>query len=149
MSHRISYAQTHKLQPAISQHLIALGQAAAQSLSPQLVHLVKLRASQLNGCAFCQHMHANEARRDGELQHRLDLLPAWSEVSALFTEQEQAALHWTERLTLQANQAPGAEDYQRVAQQFTEQQLVDLTAVIMTINAWNRLAVAFHFQPAL
>lgn len=148
MSERISRSQVYKMQPALLQHLVALANAAdASGLSAGLIHLIKIRASQLNGCAFCQHMHANEARKDGELQQRLDVLPAWREVGAVFTPAEQAALRWTEALTLVAHQGVSDADYAAVAAEFSEAQILDLSVLIVTINSWNRIAVAFHFQP--
>jgi len=148
MSERISRSQVYKMQPALLQHLVALAKAAeATGLSASLIHLIKIRASQLNGCAFCQHMHANEARKDGELQQRLDVLPAWREVSAVFTPAEQAALRWTEALTLVAQQGVSEADFAAVAAEFSEAQILDLSVLIVTINSWNRIAVAFHFQP--
>jgi len=148
MSERISRTQVYKMQPALLQHLVALAKAAeASGLSASLIHLIKIRASQLNGCAFCQHMHANEARKDGENQQRLDVLPAWREVGAVFTPAEQAALRWTEALTLVAQQGVSDADYAAVAAEFSEAQILDLSVLIVTINSWNRIAVAFHFQP--
>ncbi len=148
MSERISRTQVYKMQPALLQHLVALGKAAeASGLPHSLIHLIKIRASQLNGCAFCQHMHANEARKDGELQQRLDVLPAWREVGAVFTPAEQAALRWTEALTLVAQQGVSDADYAAVAAEYSEAQILDLSVLIVTINSWNRIAVAFHFQP--
>ena len=147
MSKRIIQSDVYKLQPAIVKSLIGLGDAAAHELEHSLIHLVKLRASQINGCAFCQHMHANEARKDGEQQHRLDVLPAWEEVD-IFSARERAALAWTEVMTLVANEGISDEIYAATAQHFTEKELINLTAAIVTINAWNRIAVGFHFAPA-
>ncbi len=147
MSKRIIQRDVYKLQPAIAKSLIDLGDAAAHELEHSLIHLVKLRASQINGCAFCQHMHANEARKDGEQQHRLDVLPAWKEVD-IFSARERAALAWTEAMTLVANEGISDEIYAATAQHFTEKELINLTAAIVTINAWNRIAVGFHFAPA-
>jgi AhpD family alkylhydroperoxidase len=148
MSERISRTQVYKAQPAIVQHLVGLAKAAEDSgLDKSLIHLIKIRASQLNGCAFCQHMHANEARKDGEQQHRLDVLPSWQEVKSAFTAREQAALAWTEALTLVAGKGVSDQDYTAVAANYSELEILNLTALIVTINSWNRIAVAFHFQP--
>lgn len=147
MTQRIARETSYQLQPALLSGLYSLDKAASQGLPPLLVHLVKLRVSQLNGCAFCLHMHTTEARNDGEQQQRLDLLSAWVDVPELFSAAEQAALHWAEKLTLLASQRPSEADYQRVSSQFNDKQLVDLTALVMSINAWNRLAVGLHFQP--
>lgn len=146
MKERIAYQQVYKLQPALAQSLIGLGDAAANKLEHSLIHLVKLRASQLNGCAFCQHMHANEARSDGEKQSRLDVLPAWKEVP-VFSARERAALQWTEQLTLLAQQEIHDRDFNELKNQFSDEEIVNLTAAIVTINAWNRIAVSFHFLP--
>ncbi len=148
MSKRISRTAVYKGQPAIVQHLVGLAKAAEDSgLDKSLIHLIKIRASQLNGCAFCQHMHANEARKDGEQQHRLDVLPSWQEVKSAFTAREQAALAWTEALTLVAGKGVSDQDYTAVAAHYSELEILNLTALIVTINSWNRIAVAFHFQP--
>lgn len=148
MKERIAYQEVYKLQPVLAQSLIALSEAAAEKLEHSLIHLVKLRASQLNHCAFCQHMHANEARKDGEQQSRLDVLPAWKEVP-IFSARERAALRWTEQLTLQAQHDIHDQDFSVVQTHFSEEEIVNLTAVIVAINAWNRIAVGFHFLPVI
>jgi len=112
-------------------------------LEHSLIELVKLRASQINGCAYCIHMHSNDARRAGETEDRMQLLPAWRE-SPLYTERERAALAWTEALTLiSETHAPDA-DYDAASAVFSEAELVKLSLLICTINAWNRLAVGFR-----
>lgn len=111
-----------------------------------LLELVKLRASQINGCAYCIAMHAADAARDGERQERLHLLPAWRE-TALYTPRERAALAWTEALTLVADSRVPDEVYQEARRQFSEKELVDLAFAVIAINGWNRLAVAFRLQP--
>ena len=90
---------------------------------------------------------AVEARHDGELQPRLDVLPAWREVGAVFSAKEQAALRWTEALTLLAAHGVSDADYAAVTAVYSEAEILNLTALIVTINSWNRIAVAFHFQP--
>lgn len=146
MQNPITRNDVFQLQPAITKSLLGLGDAAARELEASLIHLVKLRASQINGCAFCQHMHANEARKDGEQQHRLDVLPAWREV-AIFSERERAGLEWTETLTRLADQTDNQASYTQLTQHFTAKEIVNLTAAIVAINAWNRIAVGFHFAP--
>ena len=146
MQQRIKQPEVYKLQPAILKSLIDLGNAAADGLEHSLIHLVKLRASQINGCAFCQHMHANEARKDGEQQHRLDVLPAWREV-AIFSARERAALAWTEALTQLSTQGVSDTCFTEVREHFNETEIVNLSAAIATINAWNRIAVGFNFAP--
>ena len=117
----------------------------ASSLEPLLIDLVKMRASQINGCAFCLHMHSRDARAAGESEDRLYLLDAWRE-SSLYTDRERAALAWTEALTLIADtHAPDA-DYEGLKPHFSETEIVDLTLLIGQINAWNRLAIGFRSQ---
>ena len=146
MKERINYQQTNQHQPLLAKSLLALGEATAKILEPSLIHLVKLRASQLNHCAFCQHMHANEARKDGEAQARLDVLAAWKEVPA-FSARERSALDWTEKLTLLPNNEIHDEDFAQLQEYFTQEEIVNLTTVIVTINAWNRISVGFHYIP--
>lgn len=115
-------------------------------LDHQLLELVKTRASQLNGCAFCIDMHTKDARLAGETEQRLYALNAWEE-TPFFTERERAALAWTEALTnIQQGHAADAV-YQQVKTQFSEAELVSLTLAITTINAWNRLSLAFRVVP--
>lgn len=132
-------------QPVLLNSLLALGEAAGANLEKTLVHLVKLRASQINGCGFCLHMYAAAARKDGEQQVRLDVLAAWSEV-ALFSAREQAALRWTEKLTQLAQAQIDSADFSQLNEHFNQQEIIDLTAIVVTINAWNRVALGFHFM---
>jgi len=116
---------------------------AASSIEHSLQELVKIRASQINGCANCLHMHTADARKHGETEERIYLLSAWRE-SLLYTPRERAALGWTEALTLIAQtQAPDA-DYEALKAEFTPKEKVELTLLIGTINAWNRLSVGFR-----
>ena len=118
---------------------------ASSGLEHSLIELVKTRASQINGCAFCLHMHTRDARAAGESEERLHLLAAWWE-SSLFTPREKAALTWTESLTLIAQtRAPDA-DYAIMCEEFDEAEAVKLTMLIGAINVWNRLAVGFRSQ---
>ena len=118
---------------------------ASSGLEHSLIELVKTRASQINGCAFCLHMHTQDARAAGESEERLHLLAAWWE-SSLFTPREKAALTWTESLTLIAEtRAPDA-DYAVMREEFDEAEAVKLTMLIGAINVWNRLAVGFRSQ---
>lgn len=110
-----------------------------------LLHLVKMRVSQINGCAFCLDMHSKEARKDGESEARLYLLSAWRE-SPLYSRRERAALGWAESLTLLPQTAAPDADYAAVKEHFSEKELVDLTLAIGAINVWNRLAVGFRTQ---
>lgn len=112
-------------------------------LEPSLMELVKMRASQINGCGFCLHMHALEARKAGETEERLYLLDAWRE-SPLYSDRERAALAWTEALTLVAEtRAPDAV-YEAVKAEFSEEEQVALTLLIVAINGWNRISVGFR-----
>lgn len=117
----------------------------AKTFDPKLLALVKLRASQINGCAFCLHMHSEEARKLGERDDRLLLLDAWRE-SALYTERERAALAWTEALTRIADTHAPDDVYDQVHRSFTDKELAALSIAIAMINAWNRLATGFRAQ---
>ena len=112
-------------------------------LDHALVKLVKVRASQLNGCAYCLHMHTSEARAAGESERRLYLLDAWQE-SQLYTPRERAALGWTEALTLVSETHAPDDAYDALKAQFTPKEIVDLTMAICQINSWNRLMVGFR-----
>lgn len=112
-------------------------------LERSLYFLVKSRASQINGCAYCIHMHTRDARAEGESEERLYLLSAWRE-SSLYTPRERAALAWTEALTLVADtHAPDA-DYEEARRHFSEEELFKLSLLIGAINIWNRLAIGFR-----
>ena len=115
----------------------------ASGLEQGLLELVKLRASQLNGCAFCIHMHATDARARGESEMRLYMLNAWRE-SPLYTDRERAALAWTDALTLLATTGAPDADYDLVKSEFTESEQVNLTLLIGAINLWNRLQVGLR-----
>jgi len=115
-------------------------------LEMSLIELVKTRASQINGCAFCLHMHTRDARQAGETEERLYLLSVWRE-SPLYTARERAALAWTEALTLVAESGAPDADYDRLAAEFSEKERVNLSLLIGAINVWNRLAVGFRAVP--
>jgi AhpD family alkylhydroperoxidase len=112
-------------------------------LPKQLVRLVKIRASQLNGCAYCIHMHTREARAAGESEERLYLISAWRE-SPLFSPRERAALAWTESLTLLSETGAPDDAYAELARELDEAERVKLTLAIVAINGWNRIAVGFR-----
>jgi len=118
----------------------------ASGLEPRLVELVKVRASQINGCAFCIDMHARDARASGETEQRLYALAAWRH-APFFTDRERAALAWAEALTRLADGPVSDELFAAVSAELTDRELVNLTLVCNTINGWNRLAVAFQQQP--
>jgi AhpD family alkylhydroperoxidase len=113
------------------------------SLEPSLVELVKIRASQINGCAYCIYMHTKAAREHGEAEERLYLLDAWRE-SPLYSDRERAALAWTEALTLISQTHAPDEDYAAFKEHFSDQEQVELTLVISAYNAWNRFAIGFR-----
>ncbi len=115
-------------------------------LEHSLLELVKTRASQINGCAYCIDMHTKDARAAGETEQRLYALSAWRE-TPFYTERERAALEWTEALTLiSENDVPDAL-YERVRAQFSEADIVNLTLAVVVINGWNRLAISFRSVP--
>jgi len=149
MIDRIDAPTFYKLQPVIRQSLRALSEAAVNSgLEKSMLELVKLRASQINGCAYCVAMHSREARELGERQERLDLVAVWREAPC-FTPREQAALEWTEALTLIARDHVPDAIYAAVAPRFSDSELVNLTAAVIAINGWNRIAGTFrHALPA-
>jgi AhpD family alkylhydroperoxidase len=138
----------YKAAPEAIKAMLAVETALRGSgLEHSLLELVKMRASQINGCAFCIHMHATDARAAGETEMRLYMLNAWRE-STLYTDRERAALAWTESLTrLSETGAPDA-DYDRIKQVFTEAEQVNLTLAIGAINLWNRLQVGLRVPPA-
>ena len=115
-------------------------------LEPPLLHLIKLRASQINGCAFCIDMHSKDARAEGESEQRLYALDAWRETS-FYTDRERAALAWTEAVTLIREGHVPDEVYEQARTQFRDEELVNLSLAIVAINAWNRLSVAFRVVP--
>lgn len=115
-------------------------------LEMSLIDLVKLRASQINGCAYCIDMHTKDARAAGESEQRLYLLDAWRE-APFYTERERGALAWTESVTLVADNHVPDEVYELARQQFTEEELVNLTMAVVAINGWNRLSISFRSVP--
>lgn len=110
-------------------------------LEHTLLELVKTRASQINGCAYCVDMHTQDARAAGESEQRLYTLSVWRE-TPFFSDRERAALAWTEAVTTVANGHPSDEAFQALRQHFTDKEIVDLTMAIVTINGWNRLSIA-------
>lgn len=144
---RIDYTQYGKLAPEISAGLIAFGKAVeAAGLEKSLTELVKIRASQINGCAFCLQYHLNVARELEVHPAKLDMLPVWRE-SAHFSARERAALAWTEALTLIAGKPVADDLYVELQSQFSESEIAYLSAAIGTINFWNRLGAALAFTP--
>lgn len=112
------------------------------SLDPKIFELVKMRASQINGCAFCLDMHSKDARAAGETEQRLYLLNAWRE-APFYSEKERAALEWTEILTLVHQHHVSDELYQKIKEHFDDEEMMALTMTIIAINGWNRLSIGF------
>jgi AhpD family alkylhydroperoxidase len=136
-----------KAAPKAYQAMAALGHYADSSgLERPLLELVKMRSSQINGCAYCLDMHSKDARALGETEQRLYLLDAWRE-SPFYTDRERAALEWTEAVTLITEGHVPDDVYERVTLQFTPEELANLTLAIVTINGWNRLSIAFRIKP--
>lgn len=141
MQQRINY---HGFAPELMKHLYALNKAVDEcGLEKSLLHLVKLRASQINGCSFCVDMHSKEAMRDGETQQRVFLVSAWKE-SPLFSDRERAAFAYTDAVTRIADQGVPEPLWEATRKHFSEEELVKLTVALGMINVWNRLCVSFH-----
>ena len=121
-------------------------QIQASGLEKSLIELVKTRASQINGCAFCINMHTQDARKQGETEQRLYLLNAWPE-APLYTDRERAALAWTEAVTLVSETHVPDDVYDDVRRHFSEAETVNLTMLVAAINAWNRIAISFRSIP--
>lgn len=137
----------HKTAPQAYRAMTALETYVRNSgLEPSLLELVKVRASQINGCAFCIDMHTKEARADGETEQRLYALNAWQE-TPFFTDRERAALAWTEAVTLIGETRVPDDVYEHASQRFSELELVNLTMAIIAINGWNRICVSFRTVP--
>ena len=128
--------------PSLMKDWTRTSAAIASSLEPSLIELVKIRASQINGCANCLNMHTADARQNGETEQRIYLLSAWREAPC-YTDRERAALGWTEALTRLSEGHTHAGAYEALKARFTEEEQVKLTLMINVINGWNRLAVGF------
>ena len=138
-----------KVGPAAFKAMAGLQAYVDQSgLERSLIELVKIRTSQINGCAYCLVMHTTEARKLGENDERMHLLNAWRE-APVFTARERAALAWVEALTLITEGHVPDDVYQQARRHFSEKELVDLTAATVAINGWNRIAIAFRATPQL
>ena len=138
---RIDYQRVF---PAANRAMVGLEEAvAAGGLEPELLELVKMRASQLNGCAYCLDMHSKDARARGEDEQRLHVLAAWRE-APFYSERDRAALAWCEALTLLPQTGAPDDVYAQVRDEFDEQEVVALTLAIVAINGWNRFAVGLR-----
>lgn len=144
MKQRLNYA---KIAPAALKGMLELeSYVAASGLERSLYELVKTRASQINGCAYCLDMHTKDARKAGETEQRLYALNAWKE-TPFYTERERAGLEWTESLTLISENDVPDSLYDSVREHFNEKEMVALTMAIVAINGWNRLAISFRAVP--
>src|SRR4051794_11084873 len=131
--------------PEVYRHLMQLEELVAGKLERRLLHLLKLRASQINGCAYCIGMHTAEALRDGETVERLTLLDAWPE-SSLYSDTERAALQWIEEVTLIADSGASDESFDKLKARFSDDEIVWLTTAATLINAWNRIAISSRLE---
>ncbi len=146
---RITALEFRKIAPGAGDALAALGKAVSESgLEEELLELIKLRASQINGCAFCTQLHINESRPLGIAAPKIDLLVAWRE-AGIFSEREKAALQWTELLTRLSQNHITDEDYAAVSAHFQPAELAWLSTAIVLINAWNRIAAPFQYAPPI
>ncbi|MFG1299843.1 carboxymuconolactone decarboxylase family protein [Xanthobacter sp. V3C-3] len=143
---RPTYKAFTERAPDIYSGLAALTKGVdAAGLDKGLTELVKLRASQINGCAFCLKFHLGVARKAGVPQEKLDLLAAWPE-ARVFSAREKAALAWTEELTLLGTGAASEDAWDAVLEEFSADEALFLTVAVATINAWNRIGIAFNFE---
>jgi AhpD family alkylhydroperoxidase len=144
MEQRIDF---YKASPDAIKALIALEAAVIKlGFEAPLLELVKLRASQINGCAFCVDLHTSDARKRGETERRLYAVSVWRE-TPFFSARERAALAWTEAITNIAQTHAPDEDYNNLSAHFSEREMVNLTLAINTINSWNRLSIGFRKMP--
>ncbi len=136
------------LNSPVYQAMLALEMSVrnAGKLETSLLELVRMRASQINGCAYCLDMHSKDARAEGETEQRLYCLPAWRE-TPFYTERERAALAWTEAVTLVAGEHVPDHVFDEARKQFSEEELTYLTLAIVAINGWNRFAISFRSVP--
>jgi AhpD family alkylhydroperoxidase len=138
----------YKANPAAIKALLGVEERVGKSaLEKSLADLVRLRASQINGCAFCVDMHTSDARKGGETDRRLATVVVWRE-TPFFTDRERAALEWTEALTLVSQGHVPDAVWNAVRPHFSDEELVDLTLLVSSINAWNRFAISFRKLPA-
>jgi AhpD family alkylhydroperoxidase len=146
---RITSKEFQSFAGAAHNAIVALSQAvASSSLEPELQQLVKIRASQINGCAFCTQLHLNEARHMGVAAPKLDLVAVWRE-AGIFSDREKAAFGWTELLTRLSEHHVSDEDYAAVSTHFTPSELAWLSTAVAVINTWNRIAAPFQYAPPI
>ena len=145
---RLGFATFKEANPDIYAAMTSLSAKASEGLEKDLVELVKLRASQINGCAFCLQFHLTLARNAKVPAAKLDLVAAWRD-AGIFSAREQAALAWAESLTKLAGSTVSDADYQAVRQEFGEKEVAHLSTVIGVINVWNRISTGFAFAPQI
>lgn len=144
---RVNFAEVRQTAQGVFKAMYGLESYLHQSgLESSLAMLVKIRASQINGCAYCIDMHTKEAKADGESDERLFLLNAWHEASC-FTKRERAALAWTEAVSLVSEAHVPNAVYNEVRGEFSQEELLNLTLAVVAINGWNRLCIAFRVPP--
>lgn len=137
----------HTLAPQAFKAMLGLERFLAQiSIDRKLKELIKIRASQINNCAYCIHMHTKDALKYGETAERIFLISAWREATKFFTEEEQTVLEMAEEITLISQQGLSEATYQKALKHFSEVQIAEIIMVAVTINAWNRIAVSSHTQ---
>ncbi|WP_198655485.1 carboxymuconolactone decarboxylase family protein [Streptomyces geranii] len=136
---RLNFAKTA---PKVFRALVGFDAAAREGLDPALVELIQIRASHLNHCAYCLHMHTNDARKAGESEDRLHLVAVWREARHFYSPREQAALALTEAVTLIADAGVPDDVYREAGAHFDERELAQVLSLILTINTWNRVALA-------
>jgi len=137
----------YQTSPELYDAMMALSNASAKDIEPELGELIKIRASQINHCAFCLDMHMRDARKHGVSEQKLDVLAAWEEAGNLFSERDRAALALTEAITELGNGHVSDDVYARAAAVFTERELGQVIAMAVTINAWNRINVTVRLEP--
>ncbi|HEX2398856.1 MAG TPA: carboxymuconolactone decarboxylase family protein [Mycobacterium sp.] len=143
----VDRVQIYKTSPELYDAMMVLSNAAAKDIDAELGELIKIRASQINHCAFCLDMHMRDARKHGVSEQKLDVLAAWEEAGQLFTERERAALALTEAITELGNGHVPDDVYARAAAVFNDRELGQVIAMAVTINAWNRINVTIRLEP--
>lgn len=148
-SSRLQYPDFIRIAPKAAAALNALGEANHAALDASLIELLEVRASQINGCAFCVQYHLALARKANVATAKLDLLATWHEAGEVYTPAERAALAWTEHLTNVSHQGAPDAIWAALQEHFTQDQVVAICSVVATINAWNRIAISLAFAPSV
>ncbi|UXA17848.1 carboxymuconolactone decarboxylase family protein [Mycobacterium sp. SMC-4] len=137
----------YKASPELYDAMMALSTAAGKDIEPDLAELIKIRASQINRCAFCLDMHTRDARKRGVSEQKLDVLAAWEEAGDIFTARERAALALTEAITVLGHGGVSDQTYARASAEFSDRELGQVVAMAVTINAWNRINAVAQTPP--